>query len=255
VIFVAFRDSLVGIAVGAAGTVLRTADGGANWSRVEVHSKRNLRMLAFADSATAVLVGAFGRDIDRPAMFRTVDAGRTWTPLRSGSHGIIMGIAFRDRSLGFAVGAAGAILRSRDGGATWTRVEQGITNTILRGVAILDEKTIIVVGDDGVVLRSTDGGSRWSKVESGVDIPLVALRFSDSRFGIAVGFGDRAIFTEDGGQHWSPIPFGMHLFVNAVDIGNPILLGGRGGMARLDARASSQATTVGTAPSRGGTPQ
>ena len=112
-----------------------------------------------------------------------------------------------------------------------------------------------MAGDDGIVLRSTDGGSRWSKVESGVDIPLVALRFSDDRFGIAVGFGDRAIFTEDGGQHWSPIPLGMHLFMNAVDIGNPTLLGGRGGMARLDARSPAQAITAGAAPSRGGSPQ
>jgi len=256
VIFIGMRDSLMGIAVGQWGTVLRTVDAGATWKKVAIDSKRNLRMIAFADTATAVIVGAFARGSDSPgsewAMFRTTDAGRSWSPVRTGSHAILGGVAFRGHKLGFAVGAAGTILRSRDGGATWTRIEQGITRTILRRIAILDDNNVIIAGEEGIVLRSTDAGSTWTKVETGVTTHFQDMRFTNDRYGVAVGFGDRAILTADGGLHWSPVRLGMPLVLNAVDVGTPTFVGGRGGMLRLDAPQQATPPAPGAASPRGG---
>src|SRR5438874_8284865 len=59
-------------------------------------------------------------------------------------------------SSGFAAGDFGTLLRTDDGGATWTGVRTG-TTTALTHVSIADPNTV-VVGGGCVLLRSEDAG-------------------------------------------------------------------------------------------------
>lgn len=64
---------------------------------------------------------------------------------------------------GWIVGAEGTILRTTDGGLTWTAQNSGVTDT-LREIAAIDSQRAWVVGGQGRVLKTTDGGATWTSV-------------------------------------------------------------------------------------------
>ena len=55
----------------------------------------------------------------------------------------------------------GTILRTTNGGTTWTSQSSGTTN-YLNGVSFTDANTGTVVGDNGTILRTTNGGTNWT---------------------------------------------------------------------------------------------
>lgn len=69
---VQFLDAASGWAVGARGTVLRTADGGGRWERVDIGTVQDVSAVCFSDADHGWVVG------DGEAMFRTQDGGVTW---------------------------------------------------------------------------------------------------------------------------------------------------------------------------------
>lgn len=62
-----------------------------------------------------------------------------------------------------AVGDFGTIIRTDDGGATWTLQSSGTTNSLL-GVSFVDANTGIAVGDSGTILRTDDGGANCPRL-------------------------------------------------------------------------------------------
>ena len=65
------------------------------------------------------------------------------------------GVGFTDANNGTAVGSGGTILRTTNGGTTWTFQESG-TSATFYGVSFSDRNTGTVVG--WVILRTTNGG-------------------------------------------------------------------------------------------------
>lgn len=112
----------------------------------------------------------------------------------------------------------GTIIRTTDGGVTWSNQDPGGTD-VLNNVFFLNANLGWVVGDNGTILRTTDGGAHWTRspVSTGADFQGIA--FIDASNGWAtgdtpiqyagadVGFSDfqASIWhTTDGGQTWSP---------------------------------------------------
>src|SRR5260370_26256260 len=86
----------------------------------------------------------------------TTDSGWFWqNPLPQGN--FLNGVAVTDPNTAVAVGAMGTIIRTTDGGATWTVQSSGTTQHLF-GVSFTDANTGTVVGDNGTILRTTDGG-------------------------------------------------------------------------------------------------
>jgi len=65
-----------------------------------------------------------------------------------------------DSYRGFAVADDGVILKTEDGGRTWTHQASGTTEDLL-GVDALDEYTAYAVGEANTLLRTDDGGRSW----------------------------------------------------------------------------------------------
>jgi photosystem II stability/assembly factor-like uncharacterized protein len=63
-----------------------------------------------------------------------------------------------------AVGLGGTILRSTDGGGTWSS-QPSATPNYLGGVACLSPSPCLAVGGIGTILRSMDGGSTWIRIQ------------------------------------------------------------------------------------------
>ena len=117
-------------------------------------------------------------------------------------------------SVVWASGQRGTVVRTVDGGRTWSRDSiAGASALDLRGIAATSSLIAhaISIGDSSRIYRTTDGGRtwslRWSATRAGTF--LDAIRFWDARHGIAmsdpVGGRFLVLVTADGGDSWTEV--------------------------------------------------
>jgi photosystem II stability/assembly factor-like uncharacterized protein len=202
---VSFPDANNGWAVGAAGMILHTADGGATWSVQPSGTTHSLTRVQFLSSGIGWVVGANG------TILFSDSGGSSWTAQSSGTSSTLRALSFADRSQGWAVGDSGTILHTTDSGNTWTTQPSG-TSTSLGAVSFGDGMRGFVGGDGGLILSTEDGGKTWSRqifvIPETASVPFFQdARFLDGSRGIFAGFsadGATLLATADGGGTWSP---------------------------------------------------
>jgi photosystem II stability/assembly factor-like uncharacterized protein len=200
---VAFATPQVGIAVGDGGTVWRTSDAGATWRVVMAGGPQMFNAVHFTSATHGVAVGS-------GSIIFTDDAGLTWHTASTVGQPKVQAVAFGSPLVGVAVGdglplggwgfAGGAIVRTTDGGATWTPVALP-ASVYLTSVSFIDANTVVAVGFYGE-LRSTDAGQTWSSV------PVFgwqwnALSFAGAGDGQSVLNDGFLLRTHDGGLNWT----------------------------------------------------
>lgn len=186
---------------GYGGLLIKTTDGGVNWSEVTIDTAENLRRFHFISSTEGWLVGSDG------VVFKTVDGGETWQSLNSGIVGSLYGVFFIDANNGFAVGNDDHVIKTVDGGDNW-EVTVLSTNEDLTSVAFIDDKTGWISGEDNVILHTTDGGNTW--VNQGLSLDSSGDDFNDitivsENHIIAVADDHQLAQSEDGGATWEII--------------------------------------------------
>jgi len=229
------------IAVGAHGTILMTYDEGATWTPRVSGTTEHLRDVSDFDFYISGDGGTILRSLNDGATWMAMDSGTTerlnaiagafyrlalgengvmlsifgqggWTPRDSGTDlGLRALPMFNANRL--VVGEAGLVLRSEDGGTSWTAAPSG-THHNLNGVeySVNNFSRIYCVGDGGTILRSTDEGASWFHQDSGVTQDLNAVFFYlNDDVGYACGDGGVVLTTMDGGAGPSAIraPFPM----------------------------------------------
>ena len=112
-------------AVGQAGTVLRSKDGGLRWEAFDVGLSAEARAVTRFKAVT--FSGRLGLIAGSPGTFvwRTTDAGATWHRVPTGQRAPIHALCMVDPKHGLAVGSLGTILRTDDGARSWQRVRSG----------------------------------------------------------------------------------------------------------------------------------
>jgi hypothetical protein len=96
-------------AVGDAGTILRTTNGGTNWVSLVSGVSNILEDASFTDLNNGTVVGI-------GVILRTTDGGDTWINQPAQTTDILYGVSFSDDAHGNAVGSSGAIIRTTNGG-------------------------------------------------------------------------------------------------------------------------------------------
>jgi photosystem II stability/assembly factor-like uncharacterized protein len=104
----------------------------------------------------------------------TVQSATTsgWTRLNPALSGSELHDITGSGPLGFAVGDDGIVLRTLDGGRTWTALPPP-TRAALRAVATTPE-AVWIGGEAGALLRSTDQGETWQSLDSGTTEWIIA---------------------------------------------------------------------------------
>src|SRR4030095_8204166 len=105
-------------------------------------------------------------------------------PLPQGNN--LRGAFFVDANTGTVVGEYGTIVRTTDGGNSWTIQASGTTQT-LWAVSFTNANNGTAVGEGGVILRTTDSGEHWASQPSGTTLQLRGVSFTDANNGAAVG--------------------------------------------------------------------
>ncbi len=113
-------------------------------------------------------------------------------------------VSFSGESAGWAVGQYGTVLRSEDGGKSWSYQRSNITRDLMGVFAISREKGC-AVGRAGTIMRTDDSGTNWHRVESGVACQYNDVAFISPQDGFIVGEFESILRTKDGGANWELI--------------------------------------------------
>lgn len=132
------------------------------------------------------------------------------------------GLSFPTASRGYAVGGSGAVLRSDDGGDSWTILQDHRTlSTNLYDVIALDAQTVVAVGDK--VVRSTDGGVTFASIATPAPGRLRDVAVIPGGALSAAGASGGVIVSTDDGLTWTAVgPGGAdeirhHVWASASD--------------------------------------
>jgi photosystem II stability/assembly factor-like uncharacterized protein len=192
-------------AAGSDGKLLRSEDHGKSWSLQASPVTVNLQDIAAWDRNAAVAVGN-----DRTVVV-TGDGGKSWRHVevpRSAVANKLLRVRIAGDGSAWATGEMGALLVSRDRGATWARAAEE-QDLAWNDVAVQGRR-IWLVGEFGRIQVSDDGGNNWREIASPVKSSLMAIRFRDDAHGVAVGVDGVVLRTSDGGAHWSEVPQVTH---------------------------------------------
>lgn len=192
---VEFVSATTGCAVGTAGTVIRSTDGGSTWQARSTPTTATLWAVDFATSSAGWAVGAGG------AVVRTGDGGLTWEARSVPTSETLRAVCFADATRGWAVGDAGTVLATYNGGSTWS-TQTVPTSAILTAARFVGATTGWLAGEGGLILHTTDGGVTWNPQSTPTSAALSALDFVDAETGWAVGKNGTILATTNGGTTW-----------------------------------------------------
>jgi photosystem II stability/assembly factor-like uncharacterized protein len=163
---VAFTTGTGVVGVGAAGTIVLSANGGAQFPTlvsggpgVGADADIERPLLAGGASGSAYLLGTGGQ-IDA-----TTNGGSSWTLLQTPSNDYVAAGAFPTASVGYVITADNILRKTTDGGLAWSSLDA----TVLAGtqLAAPSASTVLLVGPRGI-RRSTNGGQTFVKVSGRV---------------------------------------------------------------------------------------
>lgn len=197
---VRFADAAHGWIVGHAGVVLATADGGQTWVKQldgvqaaqlvleDAKASGDERLVAdaerlvkdgpdkpfmdalFFDAQHGIVIGAYN------LAFETRDAGRRWLPISrrlDNPRGLHL-YAARSRGQEVVIaGEQGLVLRSRDGGRSFSRLALPYKGSFFTA-ELPGEQDIVVAGLRGNAWRSRDGGTSWTPLNVPVPVSFTA---------------------------------------------------------------------------------
>jgi photosystem II stability/assembly factor-like uncharacterized protein len=234
-------------ASGAAGTVLRTADGGATWQAVPIAEagKLDFRDVDAIDEKTAYVLSIGSGIASR--IYKTIDAGAHWRLqfTNQDPKGFYDAMAFWDSTHGVAIGDSidgHFVILTTTNGEAWARVPaEALPPALPNEGAFAGSGTNIGVLPGGRawigtgaaarcrVLRTKDGGTTWTIAETpiaaGPSTGIFSIAFRDPVHGMVVG-GDyrkedqaveNAAMTVDGGVSWKSLR-GLGGFRSAVAV-------------------------------------
>jgi photosystem II stability/assembly factor-like uncharacterized protein len=153
-----------------------------------------------------------GWAVSLEANVRTTDGGATWKQfaLPGDMRYDPQAVDFVTAKVGFIVGIDGGqglkravVLKSTNGGASWTVKKRFGSFDLLAGVCFVNTQKGWVVGRGGRIFTTTNGGTSWKAQSSKTTKTLYAIKFADASHGWAVGAGGTVVRTSNGGQKWS----------------------------------------------------
>ena len=138
-------------------------------------------------------------------------------PPGSGVTARLRGISVVSDTVAWASGTDGTVIRTRDGGQTWTRLTvDGAARLDFRDVDAVSEREAFVLsigpGDASRIYKTSDAGATWVLQFTNADPKAFfdAMAFWDARRGLAVSDSVDGAFvilaTSDGGATWTRIP-------------------------------------------------
>ncbi len=232
------------------GRVDRTVDGGITWTPAAVDGFGGFGQVHDLDFADASRGWAVGHDASFSVEYtgvisRSLDGGATWQAQWTEPQSIVESVAALSAQTAVAAGynldSGGFVLRTENGGATWT--DHAPSLAAFGALSFLDAQRGWLTGGSQTY-KTTDGGKSWSLAFAAPQF-LEDVDFSDAQHGWVAGWFQTLYRTEDGGAHWDPVQVDFAPWsgvatndvifdVEAIDADTAWIFGSEGLAARTD---------------------
>ena len=199
-----------------ASSLVRTENGGTNWSDITPPNLAVKLMECVAVSPTehnTIYVGSVAN-----GLFMSSDRGETWQNLDVGSRNAHIYKIFIDPVTGaiFVSVFFDGLYKSADGGLNWRKISSAINTADCRGISIFPgNSNKLIVPTEKKVFLSNDSGVSWNELI--IDLPVISYNFStnivvdplrpDDIYGGYADFWDcspNGIYkSNDGGANWT----------------------------------------------------
>jgi len=207
-------DANHGIAVGEAGLIMASPDGGKTWAR-QAQRPTELALLTVTQRNGHCLVGG------QSGLILTSPDCVNWTPAESGTEERILSVDMNRNQLAYAVGGFGTLMRSTDAGRTWSRIDipwdqilDGPAEPHLYAVKVFDSGEVLVAGEFELVLR-LDPAGHWTLLRKG-HRSLFSVAADRNGVIFAVGQEGLILKSEDQGATWRELDGGTSAILTAV---------------------------------------
>lgn len=224
------------VAVGTAGVTYVSTDGGATFARTSSDpvAPQLVSLVGTAGGPVGLGFGKIGRLVDGRWRIRATLSGDK-----------VASADFSSATNGYALHIDGSLVRTTDGGVTWSRVDAG-TPTAPRTVMTPNNDTVVLFGSFGTyrataggsftkIIKAPNGRGRWSADHAGARIAYATA--TGQRRNLAFGV------SADAGKTWHGVswPKSMPLPIDAVTV-----LPGKGLLATAGGRLWRSASDKGT---------
>jgi len=196
-----FINADTGWAVGGSGAIIKTTNGGDDWSIAET-PVNSLLFKIHSYNGQVVIAAGFENTI-----LRSSDGGETFEQVPSGlgNDTKFWGVQMLNDTLGWVSGMNQTLLKTTDAGLTWQQVFPGL-NQHYWSLDFLNEQYGIIATGGGKVLKTTDGGDTWQQYQAGDTRALYTIDIIDSLHIAAAGEWGKNVYSSDGGETWVTNP-------------------------------------------------
>jgi len=216
-----FTNDNTALVVGETGGIFKTTDGGTTWTNesVEPISAATLNGIDGKDPSGNVYaaVGDYG------VIFNTTNGGNLWSKVNTGIFDSLLAISFSDKFNATAVGKGGIILRTFDGGISWTFLPSKQITPQFNGIAFPkgDTSLGIAVGVGGAIMRTTNGGAYWDLLPAIRGNDLNGVAFQSPTELCVVGQNGIILRSFDAGLTWQITGSGTSKYLKSVSFPTP----------------------------------
>lgn len=183
-----FINSGTGWFTGRDGIILKTTNGGVNFSSQITSPNFRKNSIYFINFQNGWSAGDSGR------IAFTTNGGANWYVSSKITDSHLKSVVFADEFTGFVCGNNGILFKSTNGGTNWQLLNSGVTSN-LNALYSINKDTVWAAGT-GIILKTTNGGINWSSQS----IPFTArsIRFFDPYTGWTCG-SSTMLYTNSGG--------------------------------------------------------
>ena len=204
---ISFGTSKVGYLCGSMGTLMKTTDGGKNWTAIKSDIKPSLNCIAALDDKNVYTA--------RNEIYHTTNGGTSWETAGLENVGSgIFDIYFSDATTGYIV--KNGVMKTTDSGKNWKlKFDAGADEEYYalnyNRLQFVDSKVGFCAGGKtydgnsvGNMVKTTDGGETWTSLKLKMS-QVTAFYFSDAQNGFLFNFNKELWKTEDGGNSWTKV--------------------------------------------------
>jgi photosystem II stability/assembly factor-like uncharacterized protein len=116
-------------------------------------------------------------------------------------------VDFITSTIAYATGIHGTIIKTTNGGSTWSILNTG-TNIDLYHIQFINQNVAIAAGAKGSILKTTDGGTTWIIINTGIISDLTSVHFPTFNIGYATASDGSIIKSADNGNSWTALNSG-----------------------------------------------
>ncbi|MEZ5461743.1 YCF48-related protein [Dokdonella sp.] len=185
--------------------IFRSADAGSSWSDLGevIPSDEFATPLAFSAPASGIVIASDGAG----NLHRSADAGLTWSQTYStpGPRPGFLATAvpvFSDAQTGYFGFGDGFVIRTLDGGASWSQVSSGL-GTSVNAIERFANGDMIAVGDSGLVMHRAADSAQWLVEAALGSDNLEAVQIVGPQQIVAVNETGTLFTSDDAGASWT----------------------------------------------------